>query len=551
DLYALGAVAYEMLCGAMLFPGRSPQATMAAHAIERPVPVSQCRPDAPPALALLVMQLLEKSPDKRPASASEVLARLEHSTSAPPSRPRSLAFSLGVAALAIVVVLTAVGLFARRRGVASDAAPSIAVLPFDNTSGDKQDEYFSDGMAEELMTQLNKVPGLRVAARTSAFAFKGRNEDAREIGKKLGVGTVLEGSVRKAGTRMRVSARLVDARTGYQIWADEYQRDVADVFAVQDEVTAAIVGALRLRFAPSSSASSAPHETRDVMARDAYLQGRFYFEKRDEQNLDKAVTFFSQALARDSMYAAAWAGLSETYAFLATFGYRSPAEMVPKARAAAERAVLLDSTIAETHTAKGFTMLFYGWDYPGAEREFKRAIEANPQYAPARLFLGWDYLAQGRLDDAVKALETARELDPLSLILNTRLATMLYFQRKYPEALNQARQTLAMDSGYALARYELARGYLASGRCKDALAEAEQGSAQVGDYERTIFWYAHAICGQRALAEQQVQHLVARARTGYAAADVISMLYVALGDKPRALDWLERAYDQNAWAMYA
>jgi serine/threonine-protein kinase len=350
---------------------------------------------------------------------------------------------------------------------------------------------------------------------------------------------------------MRVSARLVDARTGYSLWTDEYQRDVTDVFAVQDEVTAAIVGALRLQLAPQPAGSPSQHETRDVMARDAYLQGRFYFEKRDEENLLKAVTFFEQAVARDSMYAAAWAGLSESYAFLATFGYRAPAEMVPKARAAADRAVILDSTIAETHTAKGFTQLFYGWDYPGAEREFKRAIELNPQYAPARLFLGWDYVAQGRLDDAVKALENARDLDPLSLILNARLATMLYLQRRYPEALAQARKTLAMDSDYTLARTELARDFMASGRCKDALAEAERASAQVGDYERTILWYAHAICGQRALAEQELQRLLARARTGYVAGDVISMLYVALGDKEKALDWLERAYEQNAWAMYA
>jgi len=547
DLYALGAVAYEMLCGSMLFPGRSPQATMAAHAVERPTPVSACRPDAPPALAQLVMQMLEKDPAKRPESAAEVLRRLEESAAAPaPSRARQVIFTLAFAGALISAILVVV---ARGRAPSAAAPQSIAVLPFENSSGDQQDEYFSDGMAEELMTQLNKVPNLRVAARTSAFAFKGLNEDAREIGRKLDVGTVLEGSVRKSGNRMRVSARLVDARTGYQIWADEYQRDVADVFAVQDEVTAAIVGALRLRFAPPVEAA-APHETRDVAARDLYLQGRFFFEKRDEQNLDTAASFFARAIARDSLYAAAYAGLSETYAFLATFGYRSPAEMAPKARAAAAKAVLLDSTIAETHTAKGFTMLFYDWDYPGAEAEFKRAIELNPQYAPARLFLGWDYVAQGRIDEAVKALQDARDIDPLSLILNTRLASMYNLQRDYAREIAQARQTLAMDSTYALARFELARGYLASGRCKEAIAEAERGLAQVGDYERIVLWYAHARCGQRALAVQELERLLARSRTGYVSADVVSKLYVALGDRQKALDWLERAYDQNTWAMY-
>ena len=324
DLYALGAVAYEMLCGRMLFPGRSPQQMIVAHAVETPRPVVECRPDAPPALAALVMRCLEKDPAKRPSSAGGVLRALDPVSAA--SAPRRRTLVTAAAGLAEVAVVVAGGYALSTRRAPAPGPPSersIAVLAFENTGGDKENEYFSDGMAEELMTQLSKVPGLRVAARTSAFAFKGRNEDAREIGRRLNVGTVLEGSVRKSGKRLRVSARLVDVSTGYQLWADEYQRDLTDVFAVQDELTRAIVSALQIHLTPSGDAALVKRATTNVDALTLYLRGRYFYERRTEADLTQAALYFQKAIDADPLYAPAYSGLADSFTLLAAYGFRA------------------------------------------------------------------------------------------------------------------------------------------------------------------------------------------------------------------------------------
>ncbi len=554
DIYALGAVGYEMLCGRTLFPGRSPQQTLMAHAVEAPKPVGECRPDTPPALAALIMQCLEKDPAKRPASAAALLQSIDSVMSggtairaAMPRRRRTAV--AGLIALAAVIALA--GYFAAtRRAPPLPSERSIAVLPFDPLGGKPEDEYFGDGMAEELITALSKVPGLRVAARSSAFAFKGKNEDARSIGRQLNVSAVLGGTVRREGKHLRVTARLESADSAREIWSETYDRNETDVFAVQDELTRAIVGALQLRLTPSSGAAIAKRGTANIEAYNLYLHGRFFYEKRSEDGLVKAADNFSQAIALDSNYAAAYAGLADSYSLLATFGFRAPRAMYPKAKLAALRALALDSMLAEAHTSLGFIQLFYDFDYESGSRELTRAIELDPHYAPARLFRSWYYVAAGQLDSAVRNVQRAKADDPLSLIINTRLGTMLFWTRQYDSSAAQLLHTLELDSTYALAHSQLSRAYLMLHRCKDAIREAQKYSAVVGNYESANLGYSAAVCGDTALARHELQSRLDELKRRYVSADVIARLYAGLGQKTEALDWLEKAYDERTWSLF-
>ncbi len=553
DIYALGAVGYEMLTGHTLFPGRSSQATLMAHAVEAPKPVQELRPDTPRALAALIMQCLEKDPSKRPTSAAALLQSIDSVISggtmvnpAMPRRRRVIAGGL-VAAAAVVAVT---GFFAARtRSSAPVTERSIAVLPFMTLGGQAEDQYFGDGMAEELITALNKVPGLRVAARSSAFAFKGKSDDARIIGKQLNVGTVLGGTVQREGKHIRVTARLEDVN-GYLIWSERYDRSETDVFAMQDELTRAIVSALQLRLSASGGAAIAKRGTANVDAYNLYLHGRYFYEKRSEEGLVKAVENFSHAIELDPNYAAAYAGLADSYSLLSTFGFRAPRDMFPKAKVAALRALALDSMLAEAHTSLGFIQLFYDFDYASGYRELTRAIELDPTYAPARLFRSWYFVAAGQLDSAVADVQRAKADDPLSLIINTRLGTMLFWTRNYDSSAVQLHHTLELDSTYALAHSQLSRAYLMLHRCPDAIREAQKYSAVVGNYESANLGYSAAVCGDTALARRELQMRLDELKTRYVSPDVIARIYAGLGDKAQALDWLEKAYDQRTWSLF-
>jgi TolB-like protein/Tfp pilus assembly protein PilF len=517
--------------------------------MEVPKPVRECRADTPPALAALIMRLLEKDPAKRPATAGDVLQALDTGRSPPPSGGFLKRAAIVVAAAAVIAA-AGVAIASRRATLAPSQERSIAVLPFENGSGQQENEYFGDGMAEELITALNKVPGLRVAARTSAFAFKGKNTDIREIGRQLNVGTVLEGTVRRSGNRLRVSARLVDATNGYQVWSDEYQRDQTDVFAVQDELTRAIVSALQLHLTPKGGAEIAKRGTASVEAYNLYLQGRFFYEKRSEDGLVKAAEAFTSAIKLDSNYAAAYSGLADSYSLLGTFGFRAPLAMLPLAKPAALRALALDSMLAEAHTSLGFIHLFYEFDYDAGNRELTRAIELDPHYAPARLFRSWYYVAAGRTDEAVREVERAQAEDPLSLIINTRHGTMLFWARRYDEAKDQLRRAIVLDSTYLLAHAQLSRAYLMLGNCKASIAEAFMSNTAVGNYESANLAYAMAHCGDTVGARRELAAELELAKHRYVSADVIARMYAGLGETQGALDWLERAYDQRTWSLY-
>jgi len=541
---------YEMLAGHPPFLGTTAQEILARHSLDAVPPLRTIRPELPPALERVVLKALAKSPADRFATAAAFSEALTRAGAPPPFARRAARPALSVAA-GVAALVAGYAILSRRpvTGTSGEPARSIAVLPLVNIGADPNNEPFSDGMSEELMTALAKVEGLRVAARTSAFTFKGKAVDAREIGSKLGVGYVLAGGVRRAGDRMRVSVQLINAETGYHVWSDEYDRDTRDVFAVQDEIARAIVGALRVRLSGAAGGSLVKRSTGSPEAHDLYLQGRYFFARRDSTSLRKAQDYFEGAIQQDSSYALAWAGLSDAYSHTGVFGYVPPRAVYAKAKAAALRALALDPTLAEAHTSLGFIALFYDWDWPTAGQQFDRALALDPRYPAAHLFHGWYFVATNRLDDAISEVQAAVNLDPFSAVNNARLATMLYFARRYDEALAQSRRVLELDSvaqGRA-GRGDLVRAYLWLGRCAESVAALESGPV-IFPFLRG---YTYAKCGRRAQALAELDRLGAEARQGrFVSHLALAIIHAGLGDKERALAELDSAYLERAWGMF-
>ena len=459
----------------------------------------------------------------------------------------------GVAALVAGYLL-----LARRSATLSSDEPglSIAVLEFKNVGGDSANRPFSYGMSEELSTALGKVEGLRVLARSGVIRFRGKDVSPQEIGRQLHARYVLDGGVRIGGTRRRVSAQLINVAGGNEIWSEEYDRDARDrdVFAVQDEITRAIVAALRVHLSGAASAALAKRPTESPEAHDLYLQGRYFFARRDSASLRKAQDYFERAIQKDSSYALAWAGLSDAYSHIGVFGYVPPRAVYAKAKAAALRALALDSTLAGAHTSLGFIALFYDWDWPTAGRELDRALALDPRYPDAHLFHAWYFVATNRMDDAIREVQTAVNLDPFSSVNNARLATMLFLARRYDDVLAQSRRVMELDSMFQgrVGRAELARAYLWLGRCAESLAAQEGRPGLAVAVWVGLLGYTYARCGRRAQALAELDRLGAEVRQGrFVSHLALAIIHTGLGDNERALAELDSAYVERAWGMFA
>jgi serine/threonine protein kinase/tetratricopeptide (TPR) repeat protein len=567
DIYALGCVLYELLAGEPPYTGPTAQAVIAKRFSE-PIPHLSTMRAVPPAVEVAVTRALAKAPADRFPTARDFAAALQTTThdrtdSVPkPTVRGTRGRQVLIGTLGLLAAAWAYGLWRhsprpREPAVAESPAPSppspsdserasgpsVAVLPLTNLSPDRENEYFSDGMTEELITALSRIDGLRVAARTSAFAFKGTRADIREIGTKLRVGTVLEGSVRRAGKRLRVSAQLINVADGYHIWSEEYNRELGDVFAVQDELARAIVGALRVRLElpDRPAAVLVKAATADLEAHDLYLQGRFFWNQRTYESLRTAVRYFERAIARDSAYAEAYAALAEAYVLFPNYIVSAPGEAYPKAKAAAVRALALDSTLGHAHATLGQVRAYYEWDWRDAEEEFQRAIRFDPSYATAHSQYG-EYLSSlGRHQEALAEADRAVTLDPLSRIISADKGADLIRSRRYDEAMVQLRATLEADPDFPPAHNYLGWAYLAKGMPAEAVAELETTVRLTG--RRTgigrLAW-AYALSGQRDRALEIIRELTQRSRREYVAPFQLAVAYAGLGDKDRALAWLER-----------
>jgi serine/threonine protein kinase/tetratricopeptide (TPR) repeat protein len=524
DIWSLGVVIYEMLTGQRPFKGDHDQAVIYAILNNQPESISGIRPDAPDVLVRIIDKAMAKSPDERYQNVAEMVSEL-----------RSLMTELDSQSTKTVK--------AER-----EMAPSIAVLPFANLSADKEQEYFCDGMAEDIINALTQVEGLRVVARTSAFAFKGKHQDIRQIGKELSVSSVLEGSVRKASNRVRITAQLINVTDGYHIWSEKFDRDLADIFAIQDEISLAIVEKLRVKLLGDEKDKMLKRYTQNLEAYDLYLKGRYHWNRRTPESIKKAVAQFEQVIEKDPDYALAYAGLADCYSMLEQVLVIPPKEAFPKARELAKKALEIDETLAEAHTSLAFVLQSYDWDWIGMEREFRRAIELNPNYATAHQWFAMALTSLGRTSEAIQEIQKALELDPLSLIINTSAGFVYVYSGQEEKALRQAEKILDMDPTFDFAHLISALVSERRGRYGEAVERYLKGVTLAGLFsqqELTALRDAYSSSGWPGYLRKRLEILQQKADKGYVLHYEIASLHARLDDTKKAIESLEKAYEKR------
>lgn len=455
----------------------------------------------------------------------------------------------------IVVLVVAAGLWWVIRSTTAPAAtgpPSVAVLPFTNLSDDDESLYFADGITEDILTDLSRLVGLRVVARSSVMPYRNANRPLDEIARELGVTHVLQGSVRRSDDAVRIAVQLVDVEQEANIWAQSYDRPLADIFAVQSDIARRVAGALHTRLTSGAAARLDRVPTDDVVAYNFYLRGRYFWHRRTQADLADAAGFFQRAVERDSAYAQAWAGLADAYAVQAFYDYRAPAEAYPEAKRAALRALALDETLAEAHASLGYVTLYYDWDAAGAEASFRRAIELDPSYSIGHQWYGNHLVATGRFDEAVRAMGRAREVNPLSLIANGALGFVHYYAGRDREAVAQIDLALEMAPDWDIGHLWRGQALDGMGRTDEAIATLSRAVELSGGSGITVAALAHAYAtagatdDARALLADLIED---RSGGQYRPSFEIAKVYVALGEHAEALRWLERAYDEHSHSM--
>ena len=424
---------------------------------------------------------------------------------------------------------------------------TIAILPFANLSAEPDNEYFSDGLTQDLIHGVTKVPGLRVVAWHSATEARARLRDARSIGERLGVEAVLEGSVRRSGKRLRVAVQLMRVRDGVYLWSENYDRELKDVFVIQDEISRAIVGALQLRLTGRTPATRDLHQPESPVY-DLYLKGRFHIGKRTDAGLKKSVEYFEKALAAQPNFALGYAGLADAYSLLADYAILTPREAMPKAKKAALHALELDDTLAEAYTSLAFVQGIYDWHWSESERNYRRAIELNPSYSTAHCWYATDCLTPiGRLDEALKEIRTAQQLDPLSQIIACCLGEIMMLSGRYDDAIREYFKTLELDPHFYKGYAGIGRCYVLKGMYTEAIALFEKARSLAGDLPTLMgpMGQSYALAGMEQEARKQLQRLEDLAERRYVASCTTAMLHYYLGDRQRALQLLEQGVEQH------
>jgi TolB-like protein/Tfp pilus assembly protein PilF/tRNA A-37 threonylcarbamoyl transferase component Bud32 len=553
DVYSLGAVTYEMLTGEPPVSGSTTRAILAKLLTERPTSVRLLRDSVPPSVDRAVQRALEKTPTDRFATAREFADALSATDlTARPASPRVRRTWIGIAA--VVLLIGAAGAYlSTRRGASAagsaDAIRSLAVLPFDNYSADSTQEYFAEGMTDELTTDLATISQLRVVSRGSAMQFTGTHRPPTpEIAKALHVDAVVEGSVTREGDRVRITAQLIDARADRHIWARSFERKSSDVLALQADLASAIASAINAQITPGERTRLAAAPSIDPAAHDAYLRGRYFFARPSDANLKRAITAFNQAVQLSADFAPAWSGLSDAYLWAAfNEGFISAAEAGPKARAAALRAVQLDSSAAEGHASLATYLAWFAHDWAGSEAEFRRAIAINPNYAFAHDQFGLVLTILGRFDEAIAEGKKAMTLDPLSPAILVDAMEPYIYQHDAPVVQDLRQRATALDPTFYMPWEEEAELDLQLGRYREAISLLEKARALDGpSFVAAELAYAYGKAGDEARARAALADLKRMSRSGEGAPWDVALFYLGQGDTPHALDYLEKAFGADA-----
>ena len=432
----------------------------------------------------------------------------------------------------------------------------IAVLPFANISPSSSDEYFSDGMTEELIATLSRIKNLGVIARTSIIRYKGLTKPVLEIGRELNVGTVLEGSVRVSGKRLRITAQLIDTGTEEHLWSETYDRNLEDALTIQSEIAKRIAKALKIRVLHSETLHLERKATGIPEAYSLYLKGRHSLNKRTENELKNAVQHFKNSIKQDPKFALAYTGLADAYSILASYSleYVPPKEGFPKAKIAAEEALSIDEHLAEAHASLGLVKFYYEWDWNGAEAEFKKALELNPGYAQAHQYYADFVKSFGRFDEALEEMKKALTLDPLSYSINTGIGHVLYLSRKYDLAIDQYRKVVESDPAFVPARLWFGRPYMQKGMFKEAIQQSEEAVklANESTVSLATLGQAYASAGNKGDAGKILDRLLERSKKQYVPSYWIALVQMSIGNKDEAFAWLEKAYNErSSWLVWA
>jgi eukaryotic-like serine/threonine-protein kinase len=526
DIYSLGVILYEMVTGRVPFEGDTPLSIAIKHKAETPPNPGRLNDQLPEDFIRIILRCLEKSKEKRFDTAEQLLSELDK----------------------IDIAKHETGKMYEER-----QEPSIAVIPFADLSPGKDQEYFCDGIAEELINALTKIEKLKVASGSSAFQFKGKGHDVHEIGEKLKVKTILEGSVRKAGNRLRIAAQLVNVADGYHLWAEKYDCEMEDIFAIQDEIALTIVDKLKVKLLREEKEKLIKRYTKDVEAYNLYLNGRYFWNKRTHEGFKKAIQYFEQAIRIDPDFSLAYSGLADTYNLLGFYCFLAPGETFPKAKTAALKALEIDDTSAEAYASLGFANLYYDRNWQEAQKNLLKGIEFGPGYPTAHHWYAEYLVVMGKMDEALNEARQALEFDPFSLVMNVLLGWVFHYSGRLDQAVEQFRKTLDLDRNFAPARFFLGLTYVQLTMFEEAITEFWKAKSLLGDSQLMDLAVGHALAAWKKTDEVKnlLEELEKTSVQRYFPPYFVASIYAETGDRDKAFSYLEKSFKEcDLWFSF-